>query len=121
MRWPWVSREIVDELKASLTAAENLRQFDRAALVSSEKLRIAAEERAAQCEAERKLLLDRIVQMTGQPALYEKAAPQPAVVGAESAQEAPTPTKLVTFDDVHSAARRALANGTYRPPAGRLN
>ena len=115
MRLPFVSRARFVEVEAMSRGQENLRQFDQAALVASEKLRVAAEERLAVAEAERRVLLDRIVELSGQPPIYA-AAPHPGPVGAvePKGDDGPPPMKeRILFDDVHAAIRQAMADGTF--------
>ena len=64
--------------------------------------------------AERKLLFDRIVQMSGQPALFDKTpAPEPRVA-PEPVSTMPGPAARVGFDQVHEVARRALKDGSFK-------
>ena len=124
MMFGWVSKAMYD-------AAENLRQDALRQVCASEVARVkegdAARERyeslkelhlqtRAELETsntERRLLLDRIVQLSGQPALFEKAAPVPAAPPAPPASTLPGPAARVGFDDVHQAARTALKDGTF--------
>ncbi|HUD75133.1 MAG TPA: hypothetical protein VMQ76_08680 [Terracidiphilus sp.] len=124
MRFPWVSR-------AEFEAAEHLRLAAQQMLAQSEVARIKAEDAAREkyeavfglwrktqeqlevSNAERKLLLDRIVQMSGQPALYEKPTAEAKNRESGEQQEMPSPRSRVGFDDVHEALRAAVKNGTY--------
>ena len=71
-------------------------------------------------EAERKLLVDRIVQLSGQPAIYQKQ--DTAEARDKVAESAPPPPadRRVGFDDVHKALRQAIKDGTYAT-RGRIN
>jgi hypothetical protein len=63
-----------------------------------------------QASAERRLLLDRIVQMSGQPALFTQAPAPPVVLE----NGLPGPPARVSFDDVHKAARAAIKDGRIK-------
>jgi hypothetical protein len=68
----------------------------------------------AEEKLENRILLDRIVQMSGQPALFEKAAPAPIPAApAPPASTLPGPAARPGFDDVHRAAREAIKDGTF--------
>jgi hypothetical protein len=79
MRWPWVDRA---ELEAAESRAKHCEEQLRSAEASRQTLEKMLVEglvrengitlRLEKEEKERKLLLDRIVQMSGQPPLYEK-------------------------------------------------
>lgn len=126
MKNPWVGR-------AELQAAENLRLAAQQMLAQSEVARVKAEDAARdkydalkelllitrgeldRSEAERKLLLDRIVQLSGQPAIYQKrdtAEVRDREQGKPTAVP-PMPARRASFDDVHQAAREAIKDGTF--------
>lgn len=135
MKNPWVGR-------AELQAAENLRLAAQQMLAQSEVARVKAEDAARdkydalkelllitrgeldRSEAERKLLLDRIVQLSGQPAIYQKRdtaeARDQRTEKNEAAEKPPIAERRVGFDDVHKAARQAIKDGTYALK-GRVN
>ncbi len=80
------------ELSAALGEAESLRrQLDGS-------------------EAERRMLLDRVLELSGQPGLFHKPAPQPVQAQPSSL---PAPPTRVSFDDVHAAAQQALRDKTF--------
>jgi hypothetical protein len=134
----WVSRAEFEAVKAMQSAAENLRIDAVVRLGQSETARIkeldAAEKRyeratdyatrlaaeLAEEKRENRLLLDRIVQMSGQPALFEKTAPVAPQAPTQPASTLPGPAARVSFDDVHNAARTALKDGTFSSK-GRAN
>lgn len=121
MRWPWVSRAKFDEIDAMRQAAENLRVHANNTLGFSEASRQRLEERVAGLESERKVLLDRIVEMSGQRPIYER---QPAASREEPAEkpgDLPAPKRQVTFDDIHETARRAIADGSFSLGGRRAN
>jgi hypothetical protein len=135
----WVSRAEFEEMRAMHVAAENLRIDAVVRLGQSETARMKdldaagklyeqATDHARRLEAElaeekreNKLLLDRIVQMSGQPALFEKTAPVTPQAPTQPASTLPGPAARVSFDDVHSAARTALKDGTFSISKGRTN
>jgi hypothetical protein len=125
MSLPWTSRAELYTANARAAAAENLRLEANVGLAQSETARqrehdhyeariIDLTERLADSEAERKILLDRIVQMSGQPALYHQPEAAPANPAAASAtNNIPGPARKISFDEVHAVTRKALKNGTY--------
>lgn len=66
-------------------------------------------------EDDRRKFLDRIAQLSGQPPIYEK---QPAQ-SAQPTQDLPEVPQKLTIDDIHKAARKAMADGTFDLPRGR--
>lgn len=74
----------------------------------------------AEEKRENKLLLDRIIQLSGQPALFEKTAPVAPQAPTPPTSTLPGPAARVSFDDVHNAARTALKDGTFTSK-GRAN
>lgn len=123
MRWPWTSR--VEAAERSATLSEHRSQIAEAAeLRASERLdsfMADANQRVADAQAERdaaraevKLLLDRIVQMSGQPPIFHPA-PIPAAPTAPSPEQLssiPAPETRVSFDDIHRRTRAAIADGS---------
>jgi Cdc6-like AAA superfamily ATPase len=104
-------------VKGELRAALN--EFTRAAEARGERERDhnrqlqAVEQRLAESEAERKVLLDRILELSGQQALFQRQSP--ADGGQQAVQnELPGPPTQVGFDHVHAVARQALKDGTFR-------
>ena len=95
-------------------AEENLaaQKIDAAAHLARVELRLAEE------EAERRLLLDRIVQLSGQPALFEKSGirDQGSAVSESAAQ--PEPEVLTTFRNAKQWAEKQLKDGKTPPAAG---
>ena len=65
-------------------------------------------------EDERKLLTDRIVQLSGQPAIYRKQDTAEARdhAAGKDGQAATPAERRVGFDDVHKAVRQAIKDGT---------
>ncbi len=80
-----------------------------------------AAERVEAAKTEQHKLVDRIVEMTGQPPIYEK---RPAVVAAPPAPEPAStiepPATRLTFADVHNAARKAMDSHDFKAPRARL-
>lgn len=134
----WISKLKPSAAENLRQAAENLRQDALRQVCASEVARVkegdAARERyeslkelhlqtRAELEAsntERRLLLDRIVQLSGQPALFERQGTgirdQASVSKPEEPKPAntlPGPAARVGFDEVHQAARTALKDGTF--------
>ena len=120
--WP-VTREL-EALRAQLAAAENLRADAHVRLGQSETARQREHDafearitdltaRLNALDAERKTLLDRIVQMSGQPPLFTAPAPV-TVAGAPppDTSSIPGPRARANFDDVHEFARQAIRNKT---------
>lgn len=68
-------------------------------------------------EEDRRKFLDRIAQLSGQPPIYEK---QPAQF-AQPTQDLPEVPQKLSIDDIHKAARKAMADGTFDLPRGRAN
>lgn len=129
MIWPWVSRRRFDAAENLRLAAENLRIEGARLLAASEVARqqqFEAHEREVKdlrdrvtaLEAERKALVDRIVQLSGQPALYEK---QVAIPSPENATDQLSPRTVTTFSDVHAAVREAMKSNTFDVLKGRTN
>jgi hypothetical protein len=122
MRWPWTSRKTLEALEARLKWTEDqLRPVEEHrshiqamlanCLVQEAKLTLQLEA----SEKERKSLLDRIMQMSGQPALYAKpVVPQPAVIvpplRPEEPAESEDPPKL-TVDKLRADYRKQLQKG----------
>lgn len=122
MRWPfcWRAELVASEARVAwtekqLAAAEDLldREREQYALALKD-----AAERLEAARAENHKLFDRIVEMTGQPPIYEKPSPMALV---PSTVEAPAPPTRLTFDDVHKAAQSAMARGDFRVSRGRAN
>lgn len=120
MNWPWVSRKALEALEkradwaeAQLRVAEERLAKEREA---SAQVMALVEERA---ESERQKLFDRIVEMAGQAPIYAK--PMEPQAPAPAPSNAPAVPQRVTFDDVHAAARRAMANGSFSLTNGRPN
>ena len=115
VRWPWARKDNPEAAAARETAA---RAWD------------ALLEQLDQEREERRKLLDRMLQMAGQPPIYEPApAPAPPVTvepppgrGGSTAERegVPAPERRVRIDDVHQWARAQMRNGEP-PPRARLN
>jgi hypothetical protein len=114
MRWPLVSRARLDAAEAWVRIAESATAKAEAARELAEArdaaLIAAANARADTAEQERRILTDRIAQLSGQPPIYERAV---ATAAAPPESSAPAPKRQISFDDVHEAARTAIANGTF--------
>lgn len=85
-------------------------------IATAERKQKEAEERLAAADAERKLLLDRVVQMSGQPPLY---AEQVSVPNEQVPANQPAPKARVTFEDIHGAFREAELSGKLTLVNGR--
>ena len=116
MRLPWVGR-------ATFEASENLRQHAQRELGASEARRQAEldrhqgaerrlEETLTALAREREMLLDRILTLAGQPALYTKPEPQ-IIALAPKGDDGPPVPRRVTFETVHAAARKAIDDGSF--------
>lgn len=107
-------REIVQRLE--LADAQHERDLDAAdgRYLTLKELYTATRAELEAANAERKMLFDRIVQMTGQPAIYAPPQAAPTSAPAESASSLPGPPVRASFDDVHKAARQAIKDGTYK-------
>jgi|GEM_PF-6911395 len=121
MNWPWVKRGM-------LAAAQKQARWAETALKQAEErvhglmAQLAtAEARTAELEAERRKLLDRIVNMAGQPALYEKPAEPstPPPVASAGAQEFSLGPRTVRIDEIHAAVNDARRNKTLKLPLQR--
>jgi hypothetical protein len=130
MRWPWVSRATLEACEArlkwtedQLRPTEDERRHVEAQLTGCLVREAQLNLRLEAAENDRRLLLDRIVQMTGQPPIYEKPGPvllvQPEPKPVPESADTPEAVRQVTFDDVHRDARRAMANGTFTMPTTR--
>jgi hypothetical protein len=120
VKLPWVSRTELDaalerEKRLAWIVEANGRETERyvgtlaaeAGELKEEIVRLRTELAASYIKQE--LLLDRIVQLSGQPALYAKP---PEVPPAEHSDQAGPKTRA-SFDDVREAARKAIADGTF--------
>lgn len=108
-----------------------IRAAEARALAAEQQVRALEQRLAAQAleastqlreaEKDRQRLLDRILELSGQPPLYEK--PQIHLVAAPPEQKTddlPEVQPTVRIDDVHKAARDAMRNGTFNLPKGRV-
>lgn len=118
MRWPWVSRELLEAAEQARDRA--LEERD----VLTVRLDMAAEDRRKVVEesaAERQKLLDRILEMTGQRPMYrEEATPEIRSVGMrvidepkQEARKGPVPLarQRITADEIHATFRAAVQAG----------
>lgn len=114
MRLPWTDRveaaerRVVDAEESALRAGEYAEQVaqqaaERTAYLQTELVFV---------RAENKILIDRIVQLSGQPPIFHPepksamAEPQPQTISA-----LPGPETRVSFADVHRAAKAAIKSG----------
>jgi seryl-tRNA synthetase len=126
MRSPWVGRT---ELDAALTREKTLSLIIEANTRDGERYRDLAAAQVVELkdeikqlradlmasEAKRELLTDRIVQLSGQPAIYQKRDTA-EVRDRESEKPTavpPMPERRASFDDVHRAVREAIKDGNY--------
>lgn len=121
MNLPFVSRAQLEAVQEKLAWTERLlrKAEDNLALqaVETERRIVRAEEKLREVEEERHKLFDRIAQLSGQPPIYEK---QPAQ-SAQPTQDLPEVPQKLTIDDIHKAARKAMADGTFDLRRGRAN
>lgn len=122
MRWPWTARIEAAEQRATaaefraISVEELLRRaderFDSLTADANRRIGDALTERD-DARADNKLLLDRIVQMSGQPPIFHPAPTQatPPAVPTPQISTLPAPETRVSFSDVHNAARKAIKNG----------
>lgn len=123
MRWPWTSRVEAAE-RSALRAESQVELFkgivDNCETACANSV-VAANDRVADLHsqlfdsrAEVKLLLDRIVQMSGQPPIFHPASapPAPAAPSPEQLSSIPAPETRVSFDDIHRRTRAAIADGS---------
>lgn len=128
MSLPWVSREALRAAEERLNWTEKeLRAAEEViAATKAESLLLRVEydrtkKALAEAEAERRRLTDRILRLSGQAPLYEAAEPASmvaAMVAAspdvkDLAKANALPVAGTTFNGVHSAARKAMADGTF--------
>lgn len=110
MRWPWVSRELYEALVQRAVDAESryrdarIREHEAVARATAAEIGMetgigAVEERLQESEAERKLLFDRILQLSGQPPLYTQ--PQAVAVQVQQEYTGPLPKRRLTHEDIH--------------------
>ncbi len=122
MRLPWVSRGELEAAEERARAAEREREeaLDHEAIrISSADARMRfAEQKLAEIEAERRLLLDRIMEMSGQRPLYEKqgsgardqgSGEEPDErVGESASQPGEAEPGRVTIPDLRAGFRAAV-------------
>lgn len=130
MIWPWVSRARLDAAEQKATAAEMARAAveariaDLSAALENQRHLLAETKEA--CEQERRKLMDRICRLSGQPPLYEQPAATPEPAASPAKEPDPKtlarilPKTRATFDDVHGAARAAMAAGNFDPDRARI-
>lgn len=116
MKWPWASRRVAEDSQVLLAklAHESAVGYER-----WHQLHVAAQnennllrDQLAAGEAERKLLLDRIVQMSGQPPLYHKSEPVAKEAAAEPAEyTGPVAEGKLTEDRLRSLFRQQTGSG----------
>lgn len=88
-----------------------------------QRLQLVSSAHEAQLAAERKeqqRLIDRILELSGQPPLYEKQIHLVATPPQQKTDDLPEVQPTVRIDDVHKAARDAMRNGTFNLPKGRV-
>lgn len=113
----WFSRSQVEAAEARALAAE---QQVRAL---EQRLQLVSSAHEAQLAAERKeqqRLIDRILELSGQPPLYEKPQIHLVATPQQKTDDLPEVQPTVRIDDVHKAARDAMRNGTFNLPKGRV-
>jgi hypothetical protein len=114
MQLPWTTRKYLDLAIAralhaeanSLLAEQRLSDYIEQ---SARRSNIEESERKALAD-ENKLLIDRIVQMSGQPPIFHPApitTPQPP----PEPSSLPAPETRVSFADVHRETRQAIKEG----------
>lgn len=118
MKWPWVSRAAYDRLEAELARdrEESSKRIDA--------LMAAAVTAMDEAKAERQSLLDRIVQLAGQPAIYKApstAAPAPVATPAAPTSNLAPPRAVATFQEIHAATREAMSKPNFRPDKGAIH
>jgi hypothetical protein len=115
MDLPWVSRSLLESanVRAAIAAQRAQVAEERlAAYVDDTDRRAAiAQRELAEVREEVKLLLDRIVQMSGQPPIFHPAPPEPTPAPSPAASNLPAPETRVSFGDVHKATRKAIKDG----------
>jgi hypothetical protein len=116
VQWPWTSRALLDAAndRALKAEAQCILLETRVAFQSdnhAQSQRILQNQLDAE-KSDNKLLLDRIVQLAGQPPIFHPL-PAPTLVPAEPkvVSTMPGPETRVSFADVHRAARKDIADG----------
>jgi hypothetical protein len=119
MRWPWTAR-----VEAAEKRAEDFKATVARLELEAERRDVAADGRTeqiaelrnqlAESKADNKILIDRIVQMSGQPPIFHPApiqATPPAPSPQPQVSTMPGPETRVSFADVHRETRKAIKNG----------
>lgn len=123
----WVSKAEYEAVKAQQAGAEESgrRHAAAASTMIDQAVEYATQlsKELAEAKRENRLLIDRIVQMSGQPALFDKTPPAPPPQPAPApvpVSTLPGPAARASFDDVHNAARAAIKDGSFGMK-GRVN
>jgi hypothetical protein len=118
MTWPWVSRKTLEATEARLRWTETELHRAEAEKTASEFLAGHWRERCDHAEADNKLLLDRIVQLAGQPPIFHPlpivAAPEPRT--AQESSAIPAPAIRRSPDEIKRMARTAIERGDFDKP-----
>jgi hypothetical protein len=118
MNMPWVSRKLFEaqtDRAVRAEVGERLAEERKAKQTEDFNQRLAIAQGAlAEANAERKLLIDRIVEMSGQPAIFH-----PAPIVQQVPSSSPAPAARVSFDDVHKKAREAIRSGKLNLGVGK--
>ncbi len=111
---PWVSRHTLEAASERALKAESALEVHKALSAAAiERANLAVDlalNQVAEVKGDNKLLIDRIVQMSGQPAIFHPAPVLPAAPEAAPSR-IPGPKTRKSFDDVHEAAREAIRTG----------
>ena len=111
MLTPWVSRKLLDAatdraIRAEVDARQATERLAEYRVEANKLLQLAQNE-IQSLRVDQKLLIDRVVQLSGQPAIYAPAPePKPSAPSNIAA-----PEERVTFATVHKKAREAIATG----------
>ena len=119
MTWPWVSRRTFERAEACYRAAATELAHLAQTLAAREQECISLERQNIELRADNKLLLDRIVQMSGQPPIFHPVPivpPTPAEAKAAESSALPAPTIRRSPDDVKRMAREAISRGDFDKP-----
>jgi hypothetical protein len=111
-KWDQLQRHLAEAQESQRQLSELLHQAAEQCRTLQVQLGETIKE-LEKCDAERRLLLDRALQLGGQPPLYAK--PEPVIPRpADPTSTLPPPPVRASFDDVHKAARQAIKDGTYK-------
>jgi len=112
-KWDALERHLAEAQESERLLAEKFHQVSEQCRVLQTQLNETIKE-LEKCDTERRMLLDRTFQLSGQPPLYAKPEPAVQTRPAEQENSLPGPPVRASFDDVHAAAKQAIKDGTIK-------